>query len=86
MSQQIFYAGDGDDVITMGDQYQTNRGFGGRGDDTIYLPTIFTVTPTDQVDVYGGLGDDQILPKDPLVECEGCEKLRIYGNEGNDKL
>ena len=47
MSQQIFFAGDGDDVITMGDQYQTNKGYGGRGDDIIYLPNIFTVTPTD---------------------------------------
>ena len=38
------------------------------------------------MDVYGGPGNDQILPKDPLVECEGCEKLRVFGGEGNDKI
>ena len=37
-SEQIFYAGDGDDQITMGEDYRTSTGYGGRGNDTVYLP------------------------------------------------
>ena len=40
-SAQKFYAGDGDDTVTMGDEYRKSYGFGGRGDDIINLPGSF---------------------------------------------
>ena len=86
MSEQVFFAGDGDDVITMGDHYQINKGYGGRGDDIIYLPTIFMATPADEVNVYGGPGNDQLLPKDPFADAMGSDKARLFGGEGNDKI
>ena len=36
--EQTFYAGDGFDQITMGDDYTNSFGYGGRGNDIVYLP------------------------------------------------
>ena len=48
-----YWAGDGDDLIVMGDNWLNGKAYGMSGDDTIMLPgrTIF-------VNFYGGDGDD----------------------------
>ena len=40
----------------------------------------------DEVNVFGGAGDDQLLPKDPTADAMGSNKARLYGGEGNDLL
>ena len=82
-SRQIFFAGDGDDLVTMGNEYRKSYGYGGRGDDIINLPESFD-DATSIVRVYGGLGNDQLLaPKDVGT---GGDTVFLFGEEGNDKI
>ena len=82
-SAQTFYAGDGDDVVTMGDEYRASLGYGGRGNDIINLPGSFDDS-TSTVKVYGGLGDDQLLA--PAEAGDGGATVLLSGGEGNDKI
>ena len=36
--EQVFFAGDGDDDIQMGNNYHRSYGYGGQGNDIIRLP------------------------------------------------
>ena len=84
-SAQKFYAGDGDDTVTMGDEYRKSYGFGGRGDDIINLPGSFIGNAASQIRVFGGYGDDMILAKS-VDDTAGGPSARLYGDEGNDKI
>ena len=52
-----FWAGDGDDTITIGGRFAIQRGWGGRGDDTFNLPDDFRDDK-----YYGGQGNDIFIP------------------------
>ena len=82
-SRQIFFAGDGNDLVTMGNEYRKTYGYGGRGDDIINLPGSFG-DATSIVKVYGGLGDDQLLAPDEAGD--GGDTVLLFGEEGNDKI
>ena len=81
-SGQTFYAGDGDDVITMGNEYRNSLGYAGRGNDIINLPGSFDDF-TSTVKVYGGLGDDQLLAP---AAGDGGDTVILDGGAGNDKI
>ena len=69
-----FWAGDGDDHITIGGRWGTGYGFGGRGDDTFILPDVFETANYD-----GGLGSDTFTA---IAESEAPDNL----TEGNMTL
>ena len=78
-----FWAGDGDDTVTIATRWATGRGWGGRGDDTFYLPDVFV-----DGKYYGGLGDDQMIaiPQDEATGNTATGVLNLYGGSGNDKI
>ena len=78
-----FWAGDGDDTITIGSFFETGYGWGGRGDDTFNLPENYNYGK-----YYGGLGDDIFIPiaEDLAPDNTGSGSLALYGGEGNDKI
>ena len=53
----------------MGNDYSESEGYGGRGNDTIYLPSSFTRFAS-TVKVKGGLGDD-IFISEALADTVG---------------
>ena len=68
----------------MGDEYRKSYGYGGRGDDIIYLPGSFNDNPNTFIKVYGGLGDDQLLAPDEAGD--GGPTVLLEGGPGNDKI
>ena len=68
----------------MGNDYNESNGYGGRGNDTIYLPSSFTASGS-EVTVKGGLGDD-IFISEALADTAGGRTANLYGDEGNDVI
>ena len=79
--RQAFFAGDGDDLIVMGDNWAYGRAYGYTGDDTIYLGDGITT-----VNFAGGEGNDKIYgtPFDEVVTPATNEVG--FGNAGNDLI
>ena len=79
---QIVFAGDGDDLIDLGDNWTTTGAYGGSGNDTFNLPVL-----GDLLLVDGGDGDDVFdtdRDQDPMAAPLGTAVL--YGGAGNDKI
>ena len=78
-----FWAGDGDDTVTIGDRFATGRGWGGRGDDTFYLPDVFL-----DAKYYGGLGNDIMIatPEAQATDNTNNGDMFLYGGAGDDKI
>ena len=58
LKAQRFWAGDGDDLIVMGDKWLDSFAYGYSGDDTIYLGEHSI-----NVKYHGGEGNDKIYGK-----------------------
>ena len=67
VTQKVF-AGDGDDIIDLGDNWFDTFGYGGSGDDTFNLPVN-----GEEMYVFGGEGND-IMTTD-----RGTEGSLAYG-------
>ena len=79
-----FWAGDGDDIVYIGKNWETGFGYGGSGNDTFYLPETFGDTQR----FYGGDGNDSMLaiPFDEAADNMAEGQMNLFGGAGDDWL
>ena len=78
---QFVFAGDGDDLVDLGSNWDETVAYGGRGNDTFNLP----VEGSTMV-VYGGDGDDVFDTDREQDMAAVLQSVALYGDAGNDKM
>ena len=80
-----FWAGDGDDIVFISENWRYGYGWGGRGDDTLHLPETFR-----DAKYYGGLGNDSFVAiREVDAEASNADTNRnilLSGDAGNDQI
>ena len=78
--KQYLFAGDGEDKLSLGDEWYGVYGFGHDGNDVISLPV-----GSRRVKFYGGDGNDKVKPT-PMDHMRGLANVDEYGygGDGND--
>ena len=78
---QTVFAGDGNDIVDLGNSWTNTVAYGGSGNDTFNLPTVGTF-----LDVYGGDGDDVFDTDRDQVLTDVIGFATLEGDAGNDKM